>query len=336
LKTFASTDGVTWYDTNITAPFAVPKIYTGTVPTYPSIGDSSGKIYGGYQVFNNELHVWGGTDVSGNFDLTNPNANDYPQHYAFNGTSWRTVCTQCPYGNNSYFNWVIFRERMLMVQSMPNNYQFLFIDDYLNVNTTIWAYGETDDCLLYGVICANGGTCIDGILTHHCSCQAGYSGLLCQTDINECASNPCNNLGTCFDGVNSFSCSCIPGYSGATCQTEVNECSSSPCQFAGNCTDLVNGFHCQCIPGFSGFECQTDIDECSSSPCQNGTYCVDHVNAFTCSPINACLSSPCQNGLHCVQLVNASFNCVVLLQHSTGWQLTAALLSLFLPLFLVC
>jgi hypothetical protein len=34
----------------------------------------------------------------------------------------------------------------------------------------------------------------------------GFSGALCQTNINECASNPCQNGGSCFDSFNSFSC----------------------------------------------------------------------------------------------------------------------------------
>ena len=37
------------------------------------------------------------------------------------------------------------------------------------------------------------------------------------TDIDECASNPCMNDGTCIDLVNSFSCNCTGNYNGSTC-----------------------------------------------------------------------------------------------------------------------
>ena len=36
----------------------------------------------------------------------------------------------------------------------------------------------------------------------------------CQTDIDECAGNPCQNNGVCTDGVNSFECACANGWSG--------------------------------------------------------------------------------------------------------------------------
>ena len=40
-----------------------------------------------------------------------------------------------------------------------------------------------------------------------------------ESDIDECASNPCLNGGTCTDRVNGFTCSCVPGFSGTRCQT---------------------------------------------------------------------------------------------------------------------
>ena len=40
-------------------------------------------------------------------------------------------------------------------------------------------------------------------------------------DINECASSPCRNGGTCVDGVNSYSCNCDARYTGANCEVEL-------------------------------------------------------------------------------------------------------------------
>ena len=49
----------------------------------------------------------------------------------------------------------------------------------------------------------------------------GYSGVLCQTQIDNCASRPCLNGGTCTNGVGSYSCECTPHFTGETCEEEV-------------------------------------------------------------------------------------------------------------------
>ena len=61
--------------------------------------------------------------------------------------------------------------------------------------------------------------------------------------------------GTCTDGVNMFTCSCVEGYTGTTCETDINECNSNPCEHSGACSDVVNGFTCNCVPGFSTGNC---------------------------------------------------------------------------------
>jgi hypothetical protein len=150
---------------------------------------------------------------------------------------------------------------------------------------------------------------------------SGYSGIYCQTEINECASNPCRNGATCVDAVNQFSCVCVPGFSGTLCQTDINECASNPCQNGASCSDAVNQFSCLCAPGFSDVLCQTDINECASNPCQNGASCFDAVNQFSCvcfpgfsdtlcqTDINECASNPCLNGATCFDAIN-SFSCL--------------------------
>lgn len=52
----------------------------------------------------------------------------------------------------------------------------------------------------------------------------------CETEINECESNPCRNGGTCFDRFNMFVCECPPGYSGPICDMNVclSHCSPKP------------------------------------------------------------------------------------------------------------
>jgi hypothetical protein len=130
--------------------------------------------------------------------------------------------------------------------------------------------------------CKNGGTCTDSVNGFTCICVAGYIGVFCETDINECASNPCKNGGTCQDGINGYNCLCVPGFFGVICETNIDECASNPCKNGGTCTDHVNHFICQCLSGYSGAQCETDIDECASNPCENGGTCTDHVNGFSC------------------------------------------------------
>ncbi|RDD45645.1 Deleted in malignant brain tumors 1 protein [Trichoplax sp. H2] len=54
-----------------------------------------------------------------------------------------------------------------------------------------------------------------------CQCNTGYTGVNCETDINECASNPCTLMAggraVCKDFVGYYSCECPNGYSGYNC-----------------------------------------------------------------------------------------------------------------------
>jgi hypothetical protein len=41
-----------------------------------------------------------------------------------------------------------------------------------------------------------------------CECSAGYSGAICETNVDECASQPCSSHGVCVDGLLHFQCDC--------------------------------------------------------------------------------------------------------------------------------
>lgn len=51
-----------------------------------------------------------------------------------------------------------------------------------------------------------------------CFCAAGYTGRMCNEEINECASNPCRNGASCEDLVNRYKCHCSAEYEGSSCQ----------------------------------------------------------------------------------------------------------------------
>ena len=56
------------------------------------------------------------------------------------------------------------------------------------------------------------------------------TGMLCDVDLEECASNPCQNGGSCRELVNAFECDCDNTgehhYTGDTCQSTLCTVSS--------------------------------------------------------------------------------------------------------------
>lgn len=204
---------------------------------------------------------------------------------------------------------------------------------------------DVDECVSHP--CVNDSPCTDSTSTdtiaaneYSCSCLPGFANGLCNytvveqyveqcslatgghcdTDVNECASNPCVNGAACTDSravsvdnqtvpADAFSCACAHGFAngmcaysytqlyadnctvftGGTCDEDVNECLSSPCLNQATCVDSTSeptvgtGFYsCICMPGYAGRECQTDINECASSPCVNNGTCVDRVDSYVC------------------------------------------------------
>ena len=52
---------------------------------------------------------------------------------------------------------------------------------------------------------------------YKCLYSKGYTGMNCETEINECDSSPCVN-GTRSNVVNAYRCNCSPGYGGTNCE----------------------------------------------------------------------------------------------------------------------
>uniref|UniRef100_A0AAQ6ADV3 Notch receptor 3 n=1 Tax=Amphiprion ocellaris TaxID=80972 RepID=A0AAQ6ADV3_AMPOC len=173
------------------------------------------------------------------------------------------------------------------------------------------------------------GTCVDGIASYTCNCDAGYTGYRCENQLNECHSNPCQNGGKCVDLVNNYRCDCEPGWVGKNCDLDRNDCLPSPCQNAGTCIDQLNGFTCKCRQGFRGNLCQVNINECASSPCMNKGTCVDGVASFTClcelpysgptcaEVLTPCSPNPCANHAVCTHTADyLGYQC----KCQQGWQ----------------
>jgi hypothetical protein len=75
------------------------------------------------------------------------------------------------------------------------------------------------------MVCNNGGACvvtIDTTTESRCMCAAGFTGSLCQTNVNECLSNPCQHNAICIDKINGFRCECPSGFNGTFCHVAVD------------------------------------------------------------------------------------------------------------------
>jgi len=194
-----------------------------------------------------------------------------------------------------------------------------------------------------GILACFSEPCLHGLCIDHtnstdgysCFCQDGFTGYQCQTDWNECWSNPCLNEGTCHDGIATYTCSCLAGFSGSDCEVNINECESNPCQNGGLCQDGNDGYECLCRPGFDGQFCQIDISVCNGTAndtrlakigwslpmCLNGGRCIDGDGFdYYCEcpmgwagkqcqiDVDECSSNPCQNGGVCIDALG-SYEC---------------------------
>ena len=137
-----------------------------------------------------------------------------------------------------------------------------------------------------GVRCANGGECIDGLGEEFtCVCQEGWTGELCEENIDECQENPCQNDGHCMDLVGDYQCVCPLTWTGRQCEERVEQCEDNPCLNDALCLIEDDAFRCYCVPDYHGSRCQFRYDECRLPPgpkCLHSGLCMDEVDGFQC------------------------------------------------------
>ncbi|CAF4317367.1 unnamed protein product, partial [Adineta steineri] len=89
-------------------------------------------------------------------------------------------------------------------------------------------------------ICMNGGRCLQTSNDYRCLCKPGFTGVFCEMNINECASNPCQHGGVCYDLQASYICYCQDGSFRSQClprdvPTSTARTLLCPCRNGGRC-----------------------------------------------------------------------------------------------------
>ncbi|KAL7061994.1 hypothetical protein AAHC03_01762 [Spirometra sp. Aus1] len=120
--------------------------------------------------------------------------------------------------------------------------------------------------------CTRMATTSNGI-KHDCVCQAGWTGELCDHNIDDCT-DKCKNGGQCRDLVGDYVCVCPEGFSGRNCEIN-HKCDVNPCKNDGVCVETDGGFKCICPEGVTGELCEVAKRGCDPNPCLNNAYCYD-------------------------------------------------------------
>ncbi|XP_035383802.1 protein kinase C-binding protein NELL1 [Electrophorus electricus] len=161
---------------------------------------------------------------------------------------------------------------------------------------------EHDECASGQSSCDENAICTNTIRGHLCTCKPGYvgNGTICRAFCEE----GCRSGGTC---VSPNTCVCPSGFTGRLCETDIDECAEGliQCHNHSRCVNLPGWYHCQCRSGFhdngsyllDGSSC-VDVDECAKQThtCWNDSACVNLPGSFDC----VCITGPECSG-DCVQ-----------------------------------
>ena len=110
------------------------------------------------------------------------------------------------------------------------------------------------------------------IAGYTCECVHGYYGDQCQTNRDDCASNPCLH-GTCH--VSQSQRPYIDTIHSHLSQFSTRSIQKDPNIFI--LQDLVGNYRCDCSSGWTGFDCDANVDECALSLCIHGSCTVSFI-----------------------------------------------------------
>uniref|UniRef100_A0A915JFS7 Uncharacterized protein n=1 Tax=Romanomermis culicivorax TaxID=13658 RepID=A0A915JFS7_ROMCU len=107
--------------------------------------------------------------------------------------------------------------------------------------------------------CQNGAICLNNEDDYSCDCSQGWAGQYCD---KPCPAGFCLNGGSCtVDDTDHTFCVCKLGYVGDRCETDFDDCASNPCKFGSTCIDRLGHFDCQCTPGYMGERCHRQCQD---------------------------------------------------------------------------
>lgn len=144
--------------------------------------------------------------------------------------------------------------------------------------------------------CHHAGFCVNVDGGYMCQCLPGWEGDRCQTDKDECRSNPCQNSGLCRNTIGNFTCTCPDSWTGELCEKDVDECARSPCVPPIPCENHPGGYTCLCPVGWQGVACDEDINEClgetTNASCGGDKRACNSSLVFPCHNSGTCLNTP--------------------------------------------
>ncbi|XP_078530399.1 protein kinase C-binding protein NELL2 isoform X1 [Lissotriton helveticus] len=177
------------------------------------------------------------------------------------------------------------RENTICVNT-PGSFMCICKTGYIRIDD--YSCTEHDECATNQHSCDENALCFNTVGGHNCVCQLGYTGngTVCKAFCKD----GCRNGGTC---VAPNVCLCSQGFTGLSCETDIDECSEGfiQCDSRANCINLPGWYHCECRDGYhdnglfstSGQSCE-DIDECSTGrhSCSNDTTCFNLDGGYDC------------------------------------------------------
>ncbi|XP_078530402.1 protein kinase C-binding protein NELL2 isoform X4 [Lissotriton helveticus] len=202
------------------------------------------------------------------------------------------------------------RENTICVNT-PGSFMCICKTGYIRIDD--YSCTEHDECATNQHSCDENALCFNTVGGHNCVCQLGYTGngTVCKAFCKD----GCRNGGTC---VAPNVCLCSQGFTGLSCETDIDECSTGrhSCSNDTTCFNLDGGYDCRCPHGknctgdcvyeskvkHNGQIWVLENDRCSVCSCQTGLVMCRRmvcdcenptVDLFCCPECDPRLSSQC-------------------------------------------
>ncbi|XP_062338970.1 protein kinase C-binding protein NELL2 [Osmerus eperlanus] len=173
-----------------------------------------------------------------------------------------------------------------MCANTPGSFMCICLAGYIRIDD--YSCTERDECEGGLHSCDENAICFNTVGGHSCTCKPGYHGN--GTVCTALCEGLCQNGGSC---VSLDSCSCQLGFTGRRCETDIDECVEGfvECDSRATCVNLPGWYHCECRDGYhdngmfstNGDSCE-DIDECDTGRhnCANDTVCFNVEGGYDC------------------------------------------------------